>query len=76
MWPRLREVVDGAFAVSLDEAASADTHPLAEQARVVAQVLGRPPARRPVDRVQAETVCCIVSGGNIDASKLAAILAR
>ena len=74
MWPRLREVVDGAFAVSLDEAASA-IQLLAERARVVAEGAGAL-ALAARDRVQAETVCCIVSGGNIDASKLAAILAR
>jgi threonine dehydratase len=74
MWPRLREVVDGAFAVSLDEAASA-IQLLAERARVVAEGAGAL-ALAARDRVQAETVCCIVSGGNIDAPKLAAILAR
>jgi threonine dehydratase len=74
MWPRLREVVDGAFAVSLDEAASA-VQLLAERARVVAEGAGAL-ALAARDRIQAETVCCIVSGGNIDTSKLAAILAR
>ena len=74
MWPRLREVVDGAFAVSLDEAASA-IQLLAERASVVAEGAGAL-ALAARDRVQAETVCCIVSGGNIDASKLAAILTR
>jgi threonine dehydratase len=73
MWPLVRELVDAAFAVSLDEAASA-VRLLAERARVVAEGAGAL-ALAAVDRVEGGTVCCIVSGGNIDAAKLAAILA-
>ena len=72
MWPLVRELVDGAFAVSLDEAASA-VRLLAERARVVAEGAGAL-ALAAAERVEGDTVCCIVSGGNIDAAKLAAIL--
>ena len=73
MWPLVRELVDGAFAVSLDEAASA-VRLLAERARVVAEGAGAL-ALAAAERVEGDMVCCIVSGGNIDAAKLAAILA-
>ena len=72
MWPLVRELVDGAFAVSLEEAASA-VRLLAERARVVAEGAGAL-ALAAAERVEGDTVCCIVSGGNIDAPKLAAIL--
>ncbi len=72
MWPLVRELVDGAFAVSLDEAASA-VRLLAQRARVVAEGAGAL-ALAAAERVEGDTVCCIVSGGNIDAAKLAAIL--
>ena len=74
MWPRLRELVDDAVSVSLDEVAAA-VRLLAERARVIAEGAGalalaaalREPCWRPV--------VCIVSGGNIDAARLTEILA-
>ncbi|MDX6508219.1 MAG: threonine dehydratase [Gaiellaceae bacterium] len=73
MWPLLQEALDGAFAVSLDETAAA-VRRLAERSRVVAEGAGAL-ALAASARVEGGTVCCIVSGGNIDASKLASILA-
>jgi threonine dehydratase len=72
MWPLLHETLDGAFSVPLDDAATA-VRLLAERARVVAEGAGAL-ALAAADRVEGERVCCIVSGGNIDAAKLAAIL--
>ncbi len=74
MWPRVRDVVDGSFTVSIEETARA-VQALAERNRVVAEgagalgvavaLEGRAPGRR---------VACIVSGGNIDTAQLTAIL--
>jgi threonine dehydratase len=75
MWPLLREVLDGAFAVSLDETAEA-VRVVARRARVVAEGAGALAlAAALAGRAGGGTVVCIVSGGNIDAPKLAAILA-
>ena len=75
MWPRAKEALDGAFAVSLDETAAA-VRLLADRARVVAEGAGAlAPAAALAGHGGDGTVVCIVSGGNIDAAKLAAILA-
>ena len=74
MWPRTREALDGAFAVSLDETAAA-VRLLAERARVVAEGAGALALAATLAGHGGDgTVVCIVSGGNIDASKLATIL--
>jgi len=74
MWPLVREVLDGVFAMSLDETAEA-VRVLAQRARVVAEGAGALAlAAALAGRVDGGTVVCIVSGGNIDASKLATIL--
>jgi threonine dehydratase len=74
MWPRVRELLDGAFAVSLDETAEA-VRVLARRARVVAEGAGALALAAALGaRAGGGTVVCIVSGGNIDAPKLAAIL--
>jgi threonine dehydratase len=74
MWPLVREVLDGAFAISLDDTAEA-VRVLARRARVVAEGAGALAlAAALTRRVEAGTVVCIVSGGNIDAAKLATIL--
>ena len=75
MWPRAREALDGAFAVSLDETAAA-VRLLAERARVVAEGAGALALAAALAGHGGDgTVVCIVSGGNIDSSKLTAILA-
>jgi threonine dehydratase len=74
MWPHLRELVDEAHAVPLDEAAAA-VRLLAERARVVAEGAGAlGVAAALAGRAGSGKVACIVSGGNIDSAKLARIL--
>jgi threonine dehydratase len=76
MWPRVREVVDGALTVTLDETARA-VRVLAERNRVVAEgAAGLPVAAALEGRVggPGRRIACVVSGGNIDAARLAAIL--
>jgi threonine dehydratase len=74
MWPLVREALDGAFAVSLDETAEA-VRVLARRARVVAEGAGALAlAAALARRAEGRTMVCIVSGGNIDAAKLATIL--
>jgi threonine dehydratase len=75
MWERPRPQLAGAHVVSLDEAAAA-VRLLAGRARVVAEGAGAlPVAAALAGRAGAGRVVCVVSGGNIDASRLAAILA-
>ena len=74
MWARSREVLDGAFAVSLDETADA-VRLLAGRARVVAEGAGALALAAALHHGWDEQVVCVVSGGNIDAGKLAQILA-
>jgi threonine dehydratase len=74
MWPLVREVLDGAFAVSLEETAEA-VRLLARRARVVAEGAGALALAAALGgRAEGGTIVCIVSGGNIDAPKLATIL--
>jgi threonine dehydratase len=74
MWPRVRPLIDGAFAVPIDEAAAA-VRTLASRARVIAEGAGAlATAAALAGRAGTGKVVCIVSGGNIDLSKLAEIL--
>jgi threonine dehydratase len=74
MWELAEPLVSDAFAISLEAACSA-VRTLVERARVVGEgAAGLPVAAALAGRVEAERVVCIVSGGNIDASRLAAIL--
>jgi threonine dehydratase len=74
MWERARPLLAGSFAVSLDETASA-VWLLAERARVVAEGAGALALAAALSgRVEGRKIVCVVSGGNIDASRLAAIL--
>lgn len=76
MWPLVRELVDGALTVSLDEAAAA-VRLLAERNRVVSEGAGALPVAAALSGRAGGAgtkIVCIVSGGNIDSSKLAAIL--
>jgi threonine dehydratase len=74
MWPRVRPLVDGAFAVPIDEAAAA-VRTLAARARVIAEGAGAlATAAALAGRAGTGKVVCIVSGGNIDLAKLAEIL--
>ena len=74
MWERARPLLAGACAVSLDETAAA-VRLLAERARVVAEGAGALALAAALSgNVPGRKVVCIVSGGNIDADRLAAIL--
>jgi threonine dehydratase len=75
MWQLAQEVLDGAFAVSLEETAAA-VRVLAERARVVAEGAGALALAAALGgRAGSGNVVCIVSGGNIDTHKLVKILA-
>lgn len=75
MWPQVREVVDGALVASLDEVAAA-VRLLAERARVVAEGAGALALAVALSgRAGTGRIVCVVSGGNVDASVLARILA-
>ena len=75
MWQLAREVLDGAFAVSLEETAAA-VRILAERARVVAEGAGALALAAALGGPAGSgNVVCIVSGGNIDTPKLVKILA-
>ncbi|MBV9802060.1 MAG: pyridoxal-phosphate dependent enzyme [Solirubrobacterales bacterium] len=74
MWPRVRELVDDAFAVPIAEAAAA-VRVLATRAHVVAEGAGAlATAAALAGHAGAGKVVCIVSGGNINPAKLAEIL--
>jgi threonine dehydratase len=75
MWPLVREIVDDAFAVPIDEA-SAAVRLMAERVRVIAEGAGAlAPAAALAGRAGTGKVVCIVSGGNINLATLAEILA-
>jgi threonine dehydratase len=75
MWPRLREIVDDAFAVPIDDAAAA-VRLLAERVRVIAEGAGAlATAAALAGQAGTGKVVCVVSGGNINLAKLAEILA-
>jgi threonine dehydratase len=74
MWPLLQEIVDHAFVASLDETAAA-VRLLAERARIVAEGAGAlAVAAALAGQGGTGRIVCVVSGGNIDASKLATVL--
>ncbi len=74
MWPLVKSVLAGALVVSLDETAAA-IRLLASRARVVAEGAGAASVAGALSaRAPSGTIVCVVSGGNIDASVLAAIL--
>jgi threonine dehydratase len=74
MWERARTLVSGAVPVSLDETAAA-VRMLAERARVVAEGAGALSVAAALSgRAGEGRIVCIVSGGNIDAARLATIL--
>jgi threonine dehydratase len=74
MWDRAHPLLAGAFPVSLDETAAA-VRLLAERSRVIAEGAGALSVAAALSgRAGAGRIVCIVSGGNIDAARLAAIL--
>jgi threonine dehydratase len=74
MWERARPLLAGAYTVTLDETAAA-VRLLAERARVVAEGAGALALAAALSgQVPGRKLVCVVSGGNIDAARLAAIL--
>ena len=74
MWPLVAPLVDDAVAIPVGDAAAA-VRTLAERARVLAEGAGAlAPAAALSGRAGPGKVVCVVSGGNINLSKLAEIL--
>jgi threonine dehydratase len=74
MWGIDSQLVDGGLTATLDETAAA-VRLLAERVRVIAEGAGALAAAAALGgRAGSGKIVCIVSGGNIDASRLAAIL--
>ena len=74
MWPLVRSLLAGSIVSSLSEIASAIRF-LAERNRVVAEGAGGASAAAALSgRAPGRKIVCVVSGGNIDSSKLAKIL--
>jgi threonine dehydratase len=74
MWPRVHGLVDGAFAVPVDAAAAA-VRLIAERMGVIAEGAGAlATAAALAGDAGAGKVVCIVSGGNINLTKLAEIV--
>ena len=75
MWPLARELIDASLVVGLAEIADA-IRLLAARNSVIAEGAGAAPvAAALAGKAGAGKVVCVVSGGNIDADKLSAILA-
>jgi threonine dehydratase len=76
MWPLARELLSGPLVVSLAEVASA-LKLLVERNRVVAEGAGAAPVAAALNgSAGSGTIVCIVSGGNIDTSRLIRILSE
>jgi threonine dehydratase len=74
MFELARELLDGSLVVTLEEATAA-VRLLAERAHVIAEGAGAVPVAAALSgRAGDGTIACVVSGGNIDAAVLAAIL--
>ena len=74
MWPLIRESVDQALSATLTEIADA-IRPLAAKHHVIAEGAGAASvAAALAGRAGKGNIVCIISGGNIDATRLAAIL--
>ena len=74
MFARARTLIDGALLATIDEVASA-VRLLAERNRIIAEGAGACPVACALSgSAGSGKVVCVVSGGNIDSGKLAAIL--
>lgn len=75
LWPLAREMIDGALTVSLAEVAAAIAL-LAGRNKIVAEGAGAIPVAAALSgRHPYRRVCAVVSGGNLDVTKLSTILA-
>jgi len=76
MWPMLRSLIEGSAVVTLEQTAEA-IRMLAERMRIVAEGAGALSLAAALSgKVGGGTICCVISGGNIDSSRLAAILSK
>lgn len=74
MWPLVEPLVDGALAIPVTEVAGA-VRALADRVRVIAEGAGAlAPAAALSGRAGTGKVVCVVSGGNINLSKVAEII--
>jgi threonine dehydratase len=74
MWPLAAKLLDGALAMSLAEIAAA-IRVLTTRNRVIAEGAGATPVAAALSgKAGNGRIVCVVSGGNIDAAKLCAIL--
>ena len=78
IWPLAKSLVTNSLAASVEQVASA-VRLLAQRSRIVAEGAGAAPlaallAHLPTLQPKPRSVACIVSGGNIDSTALAAIL--
>jgi threonine dehydratase len=76
MWPMISELLEGGVVVSLEQTAEA-IRMLVERMHVVAEgAAALPLAAAYSGKVGGGTICCVISGGNIDSARLTAILSR
>ncbi|HJR35476.1 MAG TPA: pyridoxal-phosphate dependent enzyme [Gemmatimonadales bacterium] len=76
MWPMLKSLIDGSAMVSLEQTAEA-IRILVERMHIVAEGAGALPLAAALSgKAGGGTVCCVISGGNIDPSRLAALLTQ
>jgi threonine dehydratase len=74
MYERARLLLDGSLVAGIDQVASA-LRLLAERNRVIAEGAGACPVACALEGMAgAGKIVCVVSGGNIDLTKLCAIL--
>jgi threonine dehydratase len=74
MWPLASSLLAGSLVVTLNQVIAA-VRLLIERNRVVAEGAGATPVAAALSgQVRARTVVCVISGGNIDAGKVARIL--
>jgi threonine dehydratase len=74
MWPLAHKLLAGSVVASVTEVAAA-IRLLVERNHVVAEGAGAAPVAAALNRkIEAKTIVCVVSGGNIDLDVLAAIL--
>jgi threonine dehydratase len=74
MWPIVRRIVDGSFAMPIAAIADA-VRLLAERNRIVAEGAGAVATAAVLAGNARGKIVCVVSGGNLDSGKLARILA-
>jgi threonine dehydratase len=76
MWPLIKGLLEGSAMVTLEETADA-IRILVERMHVVAEGAGAVSLAAALSgKAGGGTICCVISGGNIDSSRLAAIITR